>query len=160
VQAQRQALRGDLVKAINRRLRTLELQGVPLGVEVTRADIDAQLPADAKPGFDAVLAATQRAEEGLAAARTQATLTLQTGDRDHDRILTTAHAEAAEAVAKARSQVAAIAALAAGDDPAGRTGLLERLYRERISTVLGQAGHLMAVDPQGGPRLLLPGSQP
>ncbi|WP_158258357.1 SPFH domain-containing protein [Rhodopila globiformis] len=160
VQAQRQALRGDLVTAINRRLRALELQGAPLGVEVTRADINAQLPPAAKPGFDAVLAATQRVEEGLAAARTQATLTLQTGDRDHDRILTEARATAEETVDKARAQVAAIAALEAGDDPAGRAGLLERLYRDRVTAVLGQAGHLLAVDPRGGPRLILPGNQP
>jgi modulator of FtsH protease HflK len=160
VQAQRQALRGDLVKEINRRLRALEAQGTPLGVEVTRADINAQLPPDAKPGFDAVLAATQRAEEGLATARTQATLTLQTGDREQDRILTEARAEAEETVSKARSQIAAIAALGTDADPAGRSGLLERLYRERISAVLGQAGHMVAVDPQGGPRLVLPGAQP
>jgi membrane protease subunit HflK len=160
VQAQRQALRGDLVKEINRRLRALDAQGAPLGVEVTRADIDVQLPPDARPGFDAVLAATQRAEEGLATARTQATLTLQTADREQARILSVAHAEAAETVARARSQVAAIAALGTGDDPAGRPGLLQRLYRERIATVLGQAGHMVAVDPQGGPRLILPGTQP
>jgi membrane protease subunit HflK len=63
-------------------------------------------------------------------------------------------------VARARSQVATIAALGAGDDPAGRPGLLQRLYRERIAAVLGQAGHMVAVDPQGGPRLILPGTQP
>jgi modulator of FtsH protease HflK len=160
VQAQRQALRGDLVAAINRRLRALDVQGAPLGVEVTRADLDARLPQDAKPGFDAVLAATQRAEEGLATARTQATLTLQTADREQDRILTVARAEAEETVGKAHSQVAAIAAIGTGDNPAGQPGLLERLYRERIGAVLGQAGHMVAVDPQGGPHLILPGAQP
>ena len=70
-QAQRQAVRGDLTKEINRRLRALEVQGAPLGIEVTRADIEASLPPAAKPGFDAVLEATQRAEQGLAAARTR-----------------------------------------------------------------------------------------
>ena len=159
VQAQRQAVRGDLVKEINRRLRALEVQGAPLGIEVTRADIDALLPPAAKPGFDAVLAATQRAEEELAGARTQATLTVQTGDRDHDRILTQAHASAEERVDQARSQVAAIAALETRDDPAGRPGLLDRLYRERIAAVLGQAGHVTAVDPQGGSRLIMSGGQ-
>lgn len=155
MQAQRLALRGDLVNEINRRLRMLAEQGTQLGVEVTRADIAAQLPPDAKPGFDAVLAATQRAEEGLAAARTQAELTTQTGDREKDRILTEARADAAETVSRARFQVAAISALGGGDDT---KGLRDRLYRERIPGILGQAGHLVAVDPKSGPRLLLRGT--
>ncbi len=158
VQAQRQALRGDLTREINRRLRALEVQGAPLGIEVTRADITALLPPAAKPGFDAVLEATQRAEQGLAAARTQATLTLQAADRDQDRILTEARADAEERVDKVRTQIAAIAALETRDDPAGRPGLLDRLYRERIAAVLGQAGSVIAVDPHGGSRLILPGT--
>ena len=160
VQAQRQALRGDMAAEINRRLRALEAQGAPLGVEVTRADIEALLPPDARPGFDAVLAATQRAEEGLAAARTQATLVLQTADREHDSILAQARAAAEERVGQARTQIAAIAALETRNDPLGRPGLLDRLYRERIATVLGQAGSITGVDPQGGGRLILPGVRP
>ena len=150
-------MRGDLVREVNRRLRALEAVGAPLGVEVTRADIDALLPPAAKPGFDAVLEATQRAEQGLAAARTDATRTLQAADREADRILTGARAAAAERVGEARTQVAAIAALETRDDPAGRAGLLDQLYRERIAAVLRQAGQVTAVDPQGGSRLILPG---
>lgn len=159
VQAQRQALRGELVKEINRRLTALDRLGTPLGVEVVRADINAQLPPDAKPGFDAVLAATQRAETELANARTQAALKLQTADREQDRILTQARAEAEETVGKARAQVATITALESGGDPVGRPGLLERLYRERIAAVLNQVGHITVVDPRGGPRLILPGGR-
>ena len=50
------------------------------------------------------------------------------------------------------------AALETRDDPAGRPGLLDRLYRERIAAVLGQAGSVIAVDPHGGSRLILPGA--
>ncbi len=160
VQAQRQALRGVLVADLNRRLQDLEAQQAPLGIEVTRADLQAQLPPDAKPGFDAVLTATQRAEEELAAARTQALQTRQTAQREQDSVLTAADAEAAERVNTARTQVAAIVALETADDPSGRPGLLDRLYRERIATVLGQAGQVMTVDPRGGTRFILPGSQP
>lgn len=61
---------------------------------------------------------------------------------------------------KVRDQVAAIAALETRDDPAGRPGLLDRLYRERIAGVLGQAASVIAVDPDGGNRLILPGARP
>ncbi|CAH2604331.1 HflK protein [Rhodovastum atsumiense] len=160
VQAQRQALRGELVEEINRRLRALETAGAPLGVEVTRADLEASLPAQARPGFDAVLAATQRAEQRLADARTEATRTLQTADRESDRIVTQARGEAEERVGKVRTEVAAVAALAARDAPAGRPALLDQFYRERIAAVLGQAGRVITVDPQGSNRLILPGIQP
>ena len=99
---------------VNRALHALEGQGAPLGVEVTRADVDVLLPPLAKPGFDAVLEAAQRAEERLASARTDATRTLQAADREHEAILATAQAAAAERVGEARAQMAAITALEAG----------------------------------------------
>jgi regulator of protease activity HflC (stomatin/prohibitin superfamily) len=160
VQAQRQAMRGDLAKEVNRRLRALEERGAPLGVEVTRADVDIALPPAAKPGFDAVLEATQRAEQGMAEARTAAARTLQGADRDQDRILADARAAAAERVSEARTHVAAIAALETLNNPAGRPGLMDQLYRDRIAAVLNQAGQVMAVDAHGSSRLILPGRRP
>jgi regulator of protease activity HflC (stomatin/prohibitin superfamily) len=159
-QAQRQAVRGDLTREVNRRLHALEAPGASLGIEVTRVDANASLPPAAKPGFDAVLEATQRAEQGLAEARTTATRTLQGADRDHDRILTEAAAAAEERVSDARTHVAAIAALETIDNPAGRAGLLDQLYRDRIALVVNQAGQVTAVDPLGGSRLILPGRRP
>jgi len=87
VAAQRQAVRGDLVRALQLRLDALVRAGAPLGVEVTRADVDALLPLAAKPGFDAVLEATQLAEEALASARTDAGRTVQAADQERDRVL-------------------------------------------------------------------------
>jgi len=160
VEAQRQAVRGDLVRAANLRLAALARAGAPLCVEVTRADVDALLPLSAKPGFDAVLEATQRAEETLASARTDAERILQAAAQQRDRIIAAAHAAAAEQVGEARGQVATVAALAGRTVPQGRPGLLAQLWRERVAAVLHQAGGIVAVDTTGGARLILPAATP
>jgi regulator of protease activity HflC (stomatin/prohibitin superfamily) len=159
-QAQREAVRGDLVRAVQRRLDAMARDGAPLGVEVTRADVDALLPIMAKPGFDAVLEATQLAEEALASARTDAALTAQSADQQRDRLLAAARAAAAEQVGEARRQVATVSALAGRFAPAARQGMLDEIWRERVRTVLRQAGSVVVVDPNGGARLILPAAQP
>ena len=159
-QAQRQAVRGDLVLAVNQRLAALARAGAGLGIDVTRADVDALLPPAAKPGFDAVLEASQRAEERLAAARTDAARIQQAADRESDRIIAAANGSAAEQTGTASAQVAAVAALAGRTVPEGRPGLLRQIWRDRVAAVLRQAGGVVAVDPRGGTRLLLPGAQP
>jgi modulator of FtsH protease HflK len=156
-QAQRQVVRGDLAREINRRLAALEREGSGLGVEVTRVDVVALLPPASKIAFDAVLEAAQLADQGLATARTDATRTMQAADRERNRILTEAHASAAERVAGARSKVAPILALEERVDRAGRPNLLDQIYRERIAQVLRNAGAVTTVDGSGGSRLILPG---
>ena len=160
VEALRQAVRGDLVRAVQQRIDALARAGAPIGVEVTRADVDALLPLAAKPGFDAVLEATQLAEEALASARTDAARTLQAADQARDHVITAARAGAAEQVGEARTQVATVAALAGGTAPEGRAGMLDEIWRERVSTVLHQAGSVVVVDPISGARLILPAVQP
>jgi regulator of protease activity HflC (stomatin/prohibitin superfamily) len=160
VEAKRQAVRGDLVRAVNLRLAAMAQAGSDLGVDVTRADVDALLPLAAKPGFDAVLEATQLAEETLASARTDSARTLQAADRQRDSILAAARAAAAEQVSEAGAQVAAVAALAGRTVPEGRPGLLAQIWRDRVATVLHQAGGVVAVDAAGGARLILPAAQP
>ncbi len=156
LEAQRQAVRGDLVRAVNQRLAALAQEGADLGVEVTRADVDALLPVEAKPGFDAVLEASQRAEEMQATARTDAAHAQQSADRERDRILAAANGTAAEQTGEASAQVAAVTALAGRTVPDGRPGLLAQIWRERVATVLHQAGSVVAVTPAGGTRLILP----
>ncbi len=153
-QAARSAVRGDLVRAMN-----AQLQGLGLGVEVMRADVTALLPPSAKASFDAVLDATQRAEQGIASAHTDAARVRQQADRSRDAALTAARAQAEERLAQARSSTASIAALESRMDPSSRPGLLEQLYRERIATVLNQAASVNAVDPKSVSRLILPGGQ-
>ncbi len=159
VEARRQALRSDLLAAMNRRLADLETHGASLGVLVARIDLDATLPPAAKIAFDGVLVAVQLAEQGIAGARTEATRTLQAADRDRDRLLTTAQAGAAERVGEARSRTAGIAALEDGMTPASRPAILDQLYRDRLAPLLRKVGRLTAVDA-GGARVILPATGP
>lgn len=155
-QARREDLRGALVREVNRRLAALAPREVSIGIEVTRADVTASLPPAAKFAFDAVLDATQMAEQGLAAARTDATRVNQAADQERDRILTEARANADERVTTAKAHVAAITALEQRMDPSGRPSLLDQLYRERIAGILNLAGAVSTVDLRGGGRLILP----
>jgi len=158
-QSARAALRGDLVSAMNRRLAALAASGAGLGVEVTRADITALLPPSAKSSFDAVLDATQRAEQGQAAARTDAARTRQQAERQRDSLLTAAHATAEERVGAARASTAEITALEGRMDPRMRASFMDQVYRERIGPIIAQAGTTSAVDPKSVSRVILPGGQ-
>ncbi len=159
VENRRQALRGDLLAAMNWRLADLDARGASLGVVVARIDLDAALPPAAKIAFDGVLVAVQLAEQGIAGARTEATRTLQAADRERDRLLTTAQATAAERIGEARSRTAGIAAIGAGMTPAGRPAMLDQLYRDRLALLLHKVGRLVAVDA-GGARVILPATSP
>lgn len=155
----RQAMRGDLLAAMNRRLADLDARGASLGVVVARIDLEAALPPAAKIAFDGVLVAVQLAEQGIAGARTEATRTLQAADRERDRLLTTAQASAAERVGEARNRTAPIAAMGAGMTPASRPAILDQLYRDRLAPLLHKVGRLTAVDA-GGARVILPAATP
>lgn len=159
-QAQREALRGDLAKEVNRRLREIERSGAGIGVDVARVDVVALLPPATKLAFDAVLEATQMADQGLAAARTDAARTQQSAERDRDRILSEASAAAQEHVAEAHARVAAIVALEQRADLSGRFSLLSQLYRERIVPILHNAGSVITTDGRDGGQLVLPGGKP
>jgi regulator of protease activity HflC (stomatin/prohibitin superfamily) len=156
-QAARSAVRGDLVSAMNEQLHALEATGAGLGVEITRADVTALLPPGAKSSFDAVLDATQRAEQGLASARTDAVRIQQQAQRDRDTILTNANASARERLGRARSDTAQIAALETKLTAGAQPGLLEQLYRDRIGPILAQAGTVNTIDAKAVSRLILPG---
>jgi regulator of protease activity HflC (stomatin/prohibitin superfamily) len=157
-QLAREALRGALTEAINRRLAALRDSGANLGVAVTRADVDVLLPPSAKIAFDQVLDATQMAEQSIAAARTEATRTLQAADRARDKTLSDANAAATERVSQSSAQVAEITALAGRYAGADHDNLLDQLYRDRIASVLHQAGAVSTVAADGG-RLILPAGQ-
>lgn len=156
----RQAVRDELAAVMNRRLAALALAGGGLGIEIMRIDLTATLPPPAKRAYDAVLSATQRADQALARARTDAERIRQQAARERDRLLATAHAQAAERVGAARTDTARIAALAAQEDPAHPADLLARVWRERIAQVLHQVGQVTAVDERGGMRLILSGRAP
>jgi regulator of protease activity HflC (stomatin/prohibitin superfamily) len=148
----REALRGDIRSLMNRRL-----SGLGLGVEVSRIDLTALLPARAKPAFDEVLAAESEAARVVAAARTDAERFRQQGERDRTEALQIAEAKAREIVSKARIVTDPIRALVAESSPERRSMVLARLYRERMQTILRRAGLVTLVDGSEPVRLLIPG---
>ncbi|HTW29804.1 MAG TPA: SPFH domain-containing protein [Acetobacteraceae bacterium] len=155
--ARRQALRGDLVAMINRRLRALRTSGLDLGVSVGRVDWVALLPPIAKTAFDAVLTASQIADQEVAAAHTDGERTMQQAERERDRIIAEASAAAEEQVRTAGAVTARVDALASQETPANREALLAHAYQDQIATILQNAGAVTAIDLRGGQRVVLPG---
>ena len=102
----------------------------------------------------------QHAEQGLAAARTDAARAAQGADRARDRLLAEGHAAASERLEGARTRTATLTALEARMDPATRPALLDQIYRDRIAGVLRQAGRVATVDPGAAGRVIVPGPAP
>lgn len=162
--ARRAGLRADLVAAVNTRLDALRASGSDLGVQVTRIDLLAVLPPRAKAAFDEVLTAGQIADQNIAAARTDATRTLQEANRGRDRRLDEADADGVERVRSAIADTATVTALEAslsGTPNALREAMRLKAWREHVSAILRQAGEVTAVDGRSGRNAVLPGpSQP
>ena len=157
------AVREELLTDVNKRLKDLTVAGNPMGVEVDRIDVTAQLPPVAKVAFDAVLTATQAADQNVATARTEAERRRQGADREHDRLLSAAHATAVERVSAARVDTASIIALeteihAIKNAGAAQTreSLLQQVYRDRVAGIFGRVGSVTLVDPQSGTRFVMP----
>lgn len=72
VAERRERLRGDLVQGINHSLAALAAAGNGLGIQVVRVDVQSSLPRNAVSAFNAVLTASQLAEQNVAKARTEA----------------------------------------------------------------------------------------
>ncbi len=158
--ARRQALRSDLVAAMNTRLVALRRSGVDLGVAVSRVDLVALLPPVAKAAFDAVLTAAQIADQEAAAARTDAAGMTQEADQQHDALLAAASAAADERIRTAMAATAPVDALEAQETPANRDTLLTHAYQDQIGAILQQAGDVTAIDARGQKQLVLPGPMP
>ncbi len=155
----RERLRADLVRAINRGLDELKSGGVGLGITVSRVDVQSTLPEDAVYAFDAVLTASQTADQEIAAARTYAAYTTQTGDQMADRTLAMAQALASERLSKAQSDTSSLLQLAQSVRNRTEPQLLTRIYRERIGQILAKAGSVTLVDPKDDTRLIIDGAK-
>ncbi|WP_281688603.1 SPFH domain-containing protein [Pseudomonas citronellolis] len=156
VAERRERLRGDLQQGINQSLAALAAAGSGLGIEIERVDVQSSLPREAVSAFNAVLTASQLAEQNVASAQNDAARQTQAATQAADRTLQVARAQAGERLAKAHADTATITSLAASQDP----GLLLRLYRERVPGILGKAGSVTTVDPRDAGRLILQGPQP
>lgn len=153
------AVREDLLKAMNERLQALAAAGpqTGLGVEIERIDMTAWLPPQAKVAFDAVLTATQVAEQGVAAARTEAERRRQGADRERDRLLAAAQAAAAEKITDAKVATARIVALDRQATPQTRDSLLIQAWRTQLAQLLARVGTTTLVDPASSGRVIMGG---
>ncbi|WP_374438780.1 protease modulator HflK [Pseudomonas panipatensis] len=156
----RERLRGDLQQGINQSLAALKAAGSGLGIEIERVDVQSSLPRDAVSAFNAVLTASQLAEQNVASAQNDAARQTQAATQAADRLLQVAHAQAGERLAKAQSDTASIVSLARSQQQEADPGLLLRLYRERVPAILAKAASVTTVDPRDAGHLILQGAQP
>jgi regulator of protease activity HflC (stomatin/prohibitin superfamily) len=154
----RERLRGDLVQGINQRLKELTATGTGVGIEVARVDVQSSLPTAAVNAFNAVLTASQQADQAVANARTDAEKLNQTANQQADRTVQVAHAQASERLAKAQTDTATVTGLAQSIQDKSDPGLLLRIYRERVPKILGQAGSVTTVNPKDDSRLIIQGA--
>ena len=154
----RERLRGDLVQGINRRLVELSATGQGLGIEVVRVDVQSSLPAPAVNAFNAVLTASQQADKTVANARTDAEKLTQSANERADRTVQLAQAQASERLAKASADTATVLSLAKAQQQGTDPQMLPRIYRERLPTIMGQAGSVTTVNPNDDSRLIIQGA--
>ncbi len=153
----RERLREDIARAVERRLHALEARHAGLGIEVSRVDVQASVPAAAVDAFNAVLSSLQGAERSIAEARTVAETTHQEAQQRADQIVQNAQASATERVTTAQAETQTILQLETPLDANGDPGLLARAYRDRIQQILAKAGRVTTIDPYDTSSLVLPG---
>ena len=154
----RERLRGDLVQGINRRLVELSATGQGLGIEVVRVDVQSSLPAPAVNAFNAVLTASQQADKTVANARNEAEKLTQSANERADRTVQLAQAQASERLAKASADTATVLSLAKAQQQGTDPQMMLRIYRERLPTIMGQAGSVTTVNPKDDSRLIIQGA--
>lgn len=157
--ASRERLRSDLLASANRALQSLHLTGAGLGIEIMRVDVQSSLPNDTVNAFNAVLTASQQADQLIADARTEAERLLQVATQASDRVLEVAHAQASERLAKAQADTSSITQLSASLKRNVEPGLLLRVYRERVPAILAKAGAVTLVNPKDDARLIVQGAE-
>jgi regulator of protease activity HflC (stomatin/prohibitin superfamily) len=127
----RDRLRGEIAKQINERLSPLGF-----GVAVGRVDLSANLPEQAKEAFIAVADAESAAATEIASAKTSAETTTQGATSDAEVRISNATADAEEIITQVHKATDPIAALENGKTSELRALMLERIYRERIETII------------------------
>ncbi|WP_276851369.1 protease modulator HflK [Enterobacter oligotrophicus] len=154
---ERLQLRSDFRKAMTQSLTLLAAGGNDPGIRIERVDITSSLPQNAVAAFNAVLAAGQQAEQAVASARTAAALRTQQAQQQADRTLQHAEARRQEILAQASVDTRTIMQLAQARREGADGGLLKRLWREKVTAILAQAGQVITVAPGDDSRLILQG---
>lgn len=154
---ERAKLRGDLKQMIEQDLLRLKGTENDLGITIERVDIASSLPDNAVAAFNSVLTASQQAEQKIAQAQNEATRLLQKSQQEADRIVQQAEADRSEMHAKAEVATQSIIKLAQARAEGSEAGLLQRIWRERVSSVLSSAGQVTAVNPEDSSNMILSG---
>jgi regulator of protease activity HflC (stomatin/prohibitin superfamily) len=149
--AERDALREDIRVLMNKRLLSLQA-----GIMVSRVDVTVQLPSKAVPAFQQVAGAEAEAARMLEAARKEAENYRQLGESERVAIEQKARGAAQEMIASARVATANIVALSANNSAKERQLLLQRLYRERMETIMRKAASVSVVDGREAVRVVVP----
>ena len=150
-------LRSDFKQAMTQSLDRLRASGNDPGITLERVDIASSLPENAVAAFNAVLSASQQAEQTVASARKQASLRLQAAQQQADRLIEQAQASRQETLAKAQIDTRMIMSLAQAKRDGADGGLLQRIWREKITAILAQADQVVTVAPGQDSQLLLQG---
>lgn len=154
---ERAKLRGDLKLMIEQDLNNLKGTENDPGITIERVDVASSLPDNAVAAFNSVLTASQQAEQKIAQAQNEATRLLQKSQQEADRILQQADADRSETHAKAEVATQSIIKLAQARAEGSEADLLQRIWRERVSSVLSSAGQVTAVNPQDSSNMILTG---
>ncbi|HEX4502531.1 MAG TPA: protease modulator HflK [Scandinavium sp.] len=157
---ERSRLRSDLKQQIAHDLALLKGSDNDPGITIERVDVASSLPDNAVDAFNAVLTASQRAEQNIAQAQNEATLQLQKSQQQADRLIQQAQASSSEMHAKAEVATQTITKLAQVRATGSDAGMLQRIWREKISAVLSHAGQVITVNPDDDSKLILPGPTP
>lgn len=148
-------LRSDFKQAMAHSLAQLAASGNDPGITIERVDIASSLPVNAVAAFDAVLTASQQAEQAIASARNDASLRMQKAQQQADRTLQQAQASGEEKVAKAHVDTQAIFALAQARKEGMDGGMLQRIWREKITALMAKAGQVTTIAPGQDSQLIL-----
>ena len=155
---QRERLRGDARDNINRYLDQLHRDGAGYGIRVVRVDLVTRLHPDTVIAFDSVLTATQQALQEVANARTDAARTLQTANEMADRTLQIVQAQSSERLSKAQADTADVLRLAQAMKGDSDRGLMTRMYRERMASILAKTQSIAMVNPRDASHLIVRGT--
>lgn len=157
---ERSRLRSDLKQMMERDLQQLSGSDNDPGIVIERVDVSSALPDGAVDAFNSVLTASQQAEKNVAQAQNSATLRMQKAQQQADRVIQQAQAGSSEMHARAEVATQTITKLAEARASGSDAGLLQRLWRERVSAILSRAGEVITVAPENKSRLVLPGPNP
>jgi regulator of protease activity HflC (stomatin/prohibitin superfamily) len=154
---ERSRLRSDLKQMIAGDIEKLKGSDNDPGITIERVDIASSLPDNAVDAFNAVLTASQRAEQNIAQAQNDATLSMQKAQQQADRVIQQAKASSSEMHARAEVATQTIVKLAQARATGTDAGMLSRIWREKIAAVLSHAGQVITVTPDDKSKLILPG---